>query len=279
MIQASKSTASRAAFLSAIALTIAACGPQGDKDAVPAENREANSELRWARAALERNPELKVEAVDDAKQSIRVRVKSTGAIVNVSPGELAAIPIADLVALTTAPKVAQSEPSPQAQHVTEEPAAPEPEPQPPPAAPTASDYKVVRDGDRVRIVGPGVNIESSGPNDKSSAPLKKADEPIICEGQRTLFLDRRRMSVQGDAIIARNGCELHISNSEINASGTGIVVQNATLHVGNSTVQGGEASIDMKYGAKLYLQNSQFIGISRRDPEAKITDQGGNTWR
>jgi len=87
------------------------------------------------------------------------------------------------------------------------------------------------------------------------------------------------VTVEGDAIVARSGCEIHLTNSQIVASGTAIIVQDATVHVGNSTVQGGEASIDAAPNAKLFLQNSQFVGISRRDAQAKFTDQGGNTWR
>jgi hypothetical protein len=273
----------RALSIAGAVLICAACSQQ-DKNTHEAaaidrqESRPESGELKWARAALERNPELRVEAVDEAKQTIRVRVKATGEIATVTPGELAAIPISDLVALTNTPRVAHEEPATPPPHVTEEPAAPEPTP-PPPPAPTASDYKIVRQGDRVFISGPGVNIESSANNPSSSESLKKRDEPIICEGRRTLFLDRRRMNVEGDAIVARNGCELHLTNSEITATGTGVIIQDATVHIGNSTVQGGDASLDMGSTARLFLQNSQFVGISRRDAQAKITDQGGNTWR
>ena len=61
---------------------------------------EPAAELKWARAALERNPDLKVVSVDAERHTVKVTIKSTGNSVDVTPGELAAIPIADLVALT-----------------------------------------------------------------------------------------------------------------------------------------------------------------------------------
>jgi hypothetical protein len=263
----------------ALLITLGACSKLADKEAAPAPAPETNSDLKWARAALERNPELKVESVDEAKRTISVRVKATGEIVSVSPGELAAIPIGDLVALTREHRSAETSAS--TPQVIEEPVAADTQAAPENVARKSSDLKVERDGSRVHISGPGVNIESTGAAEATSSgmQLKKYNEPIICEGQRTLFLDRRRMTVDGDAIIARNGCELHLTNSEINATGTAVVVKDATVHIGNSTIQGSDASIDLAATAKLFAQNAQFIGISRRDPQAKITDQGGNTWR
>jgi len=271
----------RCAFFAALTMLLAACGQQDGKATTAAANRETNAELKWARGALERNPNLKIEMVDEAKQTIRVRVKTTGEVSTVTPGELAAIPIADLVALTQVSRVAQTETAPTPARVVEEPAVADPEPPAATREPNGSNYKVEREGGRVRISGPGVNIEStnSGAQAASTGALKRHDEPIICEGRRTLFLDSRRMNVEGDAIIARNGCEVHLTNSEIVATGTAIIVQDATVHVGNSSVQGGEASIEAAPNAKLFLQNSQFVGISRRDAQAKFTDQGGNTWR
>src|SRR5262245_7356604 len=63
---------------------------------------EPANELKWAQAALERNPDLKVVSVDKKHNSIKVAIKSTGETATVTPGELAAIPIGDLVALTKA---------------------------------------------------------------------------------------------------------------------------------------------------------------------------------
>src|SRR5215831_13967905 len=192
----------RATEPSLIVLTLAAvfaliaCTQQSGNEAKTEKTPEPkeSNELKWARAALERNPDLKVESVDEATQAIKVRVKSTGEVNTVTPGELAAIPISDLVALNSALHTAQNEAAAPAHHVIEEPAPPAPEP-PPVATPKSSELKVERDGDHVRISGPGVNIESSNESRASTGAIKKIDEPIICEGMRTLFLDRRRMNV------------------------------------------------------------------------------------
>ena len=261
------------------AILLAACSQQGDKEKTESA-RESNGELQWARAALERNPGLKVESVDEAKHAINVRVKSSGEVVSVTPGELAAIPIGDLEALTNPVRVsASTEVSAPRPQVIEETVEPTPAPPAPPGH-KAGEFKVERQDGRVRITGPGMNVESAtNAQSTSGAPVKRFDEPIICEGERVLNLDRRHLNVDGDAIIARGGCELRLINSEVAATGTAIVVQDATVHVVNSIVRGGEASLDTGPAAKLYLQNSQFNGIARRDAQAKINDQGGNSWR
>ncbi len=251
---------------------------------------EAASELKWARAALERNPELKVISVDKERNSIKVMIKASGETTNLTPGELAALPIGDLVALTNSVNAAHDA---AASKVVEEsiPVTPPPENEAaatiaPPAnssasAPTATDYKIERQDGRVRVSGPGMNIEATNSNGQPPAlgGRQRFDEPIICEGPRMLHLDHRRLKIDGDAIIARGGCELHLTNSEISATGTAIVIQDATVHIGNSLVLGGAASFDAGPEAKLFMQNTRFTGTARRDAAAKITDQGGNFWR
>lgn len=94
-----------------------------------------------------------------------------------------------------------------------------------------------------------------------------------------LHLDSRNIHVDGDAIIARGGCDLYITNSHVIASGTGIVVQDATVHIANSQIEGTTASFNAGTGAKLFVRGSTFQGISRRDEQASVQDQGGNQWR
>jgi hypothetical protein len=94
-----------------------------------------------------------------------------------------------------------------------------------------------------------------------------------------LHLDNKRINVSGDAIVARGGCELHITNSRIVASGTGITVFDATVHIVNSEVTGAESSLTSSSAAHVLIHNSQFFGLARRDTQATIQDQGGNTWR
>jgi hypothetical protein len=260
------------------ALWLAACAKEPASAPPAAALDEPANELRWARAALERNPELKIVSVDSERNSIKILIKASGETATVTPGELAAIPIGDLVALSNA--VAAARAAAESPKVVEEPI--------PSPAPTAqeteraatTDYKVEHQDGRMRISGPGMSVEASQPAQSSQSTAQiRYDEPIICEGPRMLHLDRRNLNVDGDAIIVRGGCELHLTNSQIAATGTAIVIQDATVHVGNSTVRGGDASFDAGPSAKLFMQNTRFAGTSRRDSQSSINDQGGNVWR
>ncbi len=249
--------------------------------------KQDSGELPWARAALERNPQIKVLTVDAANNTIQVRVKATGETLTLTPGELAAIPIGDLMALTNtsanAPAnapVASTPPPPESTPVATAtalaPATPEPV-----TEPAKPEYKVERQDGQVRVTGPGVSIEShkSTAQLSASAAGQRNDEPIICDGKRMLHLDGKRMNVAGDAIVARAGCELHITNSRIVASGTAITALDATVHITNSEIVGDEGSLTTSSAARVYLRNNKFTGLARRDSQASIQDQGGNTWR
>jgi hypothetical protein len=247
-----------------------------------------NSELDWARAALERNPQFKIVAVDTANNTIAVRVKATGEALTLTPGELAAIPLGELMALTSGkgesiPVAATLTPT-QTQSPTVEPthetsADATPVPSTEPAKPAKPEYVVQREDGHIRVTGPGVSIETHKSTSAANAPAQTFDEPIICDGRRMLHLDNKRINVSGDAIVARGGCELHITNSRIVASGTGITVFDATVHIVNSEVTGAESSLTSSSAAHVLIHNSQFFGLARRDTQATIQDQGGNTWR
>lgn len=247
-----------------------------------------DGELQWARSALERNPQIKVLSVDTAKNTIQVRMKSTGETFTLTPGELAAIPIGDLVALSNAsratpPVVAAPGPTPTPPVEERAPiaAAAMPAEEVPVPEPAKPEYKVERQDGQVHVTGPGVSIETHRPTAQATtaAASQRYDEPIICDGKRMLHLDNRHLNIDGDAIIARGGCELYITNSHIKATGTAVTVLDATVHIANSEMQGSEGSLTTSSAAHAYVRNSKFTGLARRDPQAAIQDQGGNTWR
>ena len=129
--------------------------------------------------------------------------------------------------------------------------------------------------------GPGVSIVSAtGPAAASAAAETgpRTVDPIICEGERVMQLNDRRVDVTGDAITARGGCQLHITNSRITATGTGVVIRDATVHITNSTVEGGTASFDAGRGARVFLQGATMKGATRRGEGAEIHEQGNNQW-
>lgn len=107
----------------------------------------------------------------------------------------------------------------------------------------------------------------------------RASEPIICEGKRMLKLDDRKIYVDGDAIIARGGCELYITNSTVVATGTGLIVEDAIVHVANSHIEGATGAFNATDRAKMFVRTSTFQGVPRRAEFASVLDQGGNQWR
>jgi len=269
----------RLILLAAIA-TLAAC-------------TNGSSEIEWARAALERNPQVKVVSVDKSRNTIEVRINATGEVIAVSPGELAALPIRDLVALTnstantpavTNPAAAAAElpisPTSNADATTATPAetlAVTPAPSQPLQA---TPYTVEREDGRVKVTGPGISIESSArPVEAIAAKPVRSDDPIVCDGKRLLRIDARQLNVAGDAIVVSNGCELHITNSRISAAGTALIVRNGTVNIANSELVGDESALDAGPTSRLILRNNTFSGVFRRDPQATLQDQGGNTWR
>lgn len=93
-----------------------------------------------------------------------------------------------------------------------------------------------------------------------------------------LHLDNRTIAASGNAIIARGGCELYITNSHINAAATAIVVEDAIVHIANSTIEGGTASLDAGDRSHVLVRSSTFKGMQKRSARADIQDQGGNQW-
>ncbi len=270
------------AFATALALLagamIAACGRAPEPPAAPAAD-----EMSWARAALERNPKLEVVAVDAGAKVFTVRNLQTGEVQAVKLEELAAVPLAGLQAATPAPEAALAAPTAEEALA---PLAPAPEDaavaaiaaQDAAAATGQLDYKVERDGAGIRVTGPGLSIVSAGasgtPSARGEAGQQTAD-PLICEGRRLMQFDNRRIYVDGDAITARGGCELHITNSRIVASGSAVVVRDASVHISNSYIEGKASAYHAGPGAKLFLRGTTLNGVRRRDASAEVQELVG----
>jgi hypothetical protein len=119
-------------------------------------------------------------------------------------------------------------------------------------------------------------VANSGP--ASSASLERLHEPIICQGNRFLQIDNRNLAFDGDAVSAEDGCEIHITNSRIAATGVGVVARNANVHIENSDIEGDGGSVDASQGAQVYSASSTFKGLRRRADNAAFHDLGGNAW-
>jgi len=255
-----------------------------------------SAEVAWARAALERNPQIEVLASDPSSQVLTIRVKATGTVRTVKPQDLAAAP-PDLLGLSTQAASTQGEsplhttPStetsatasvdesvPPAEYSSpSEPATATPAP---PQKQPGTTYKIDREAGQVRISGPGVSIVSEPQTKSETATTTPPSDPVVCDGRRFMHLDSRNINVSGDAVIARNGCELHITNSRITAiAGAGIIVQNATVHIANTQVKGTEASVEAGDGAKLFIRGSTFNGVLKRSDSAQISEDGANAWK
>jgi hypothetical protein len=112
----------------------------------------------------------------------------------------------------------------------------------------------------------------------NSAPLERRNEPIVCQGAQLLHIDNRNLQFDGDAVSAEDGCEIHITNSRIVATGVGVSARAANVHIDNSLIVGDAASIDASDGAQIYTTSSRFRGLSRRLDTAAVHDLGGNVW-
>ena len=278
----------RLASAAAAALLLAGCERGAEEPAPPAAGAApASAELAWAREALGRNPNLEILATDSATGVFTVRERASGEVRTVALSELAAAPVEMLAETGSSGTAPAAEPAADGELAPPEGAmadagsgegeveagAAGAEPQ--------LDYTVERSGGQVRVTGPGVSIVSAGtasPAPPAAAGERKVD-PIICEGPRMLRLNARRISVEGDAIVARGGCELHITNSRVSATGTGLVVRDATVVVTNSEIAGTAASFDAGTGAKLILQGATLKGTARREEGADIQELGNNHWQ
>jgi hypothetical protein len=141
-------------------------------------------------------------------------------------------------------------------------------------------------GGRVIAKGPGYSIVATSPGaskqpgetEVTDAPLETLREPIVCRGQRVLSIDNRNIRFEGNAVTAEDGCELHIINSRISASGVAVRARNASVHIENSEIEGSKGSIDAAGGAQIYAETSTFRGAARRLGQAVIHDLGNNAW-
>ncbi len=265
-------------------LALAACAQQGQ------------DEMSWARAALARNDRIEVVSADQQSRTFTVRVKDTGELRMMRADELIAGPAlaakapavaaaADTAApAATAPVSADNGPLAGAG----EAAAPEESgaqsSRPAAAAPAAS-----AGGGRVLKEGPGYTIKAASTaapaaggrvrdSAVTSAAVERRHEPIVCQGSRLLHIDNRNLEFDGDAVSAQDGCEIHITNSHISATGVGVTARHANVHIDNSLIEGDAASIDASDGAQVYAASSRFRGLSRRADTAAFHDLGGNIW-
>ena len=277
----------------ALAFALTACTKPAPEVTAPppaataAVPNEAELELKWARLALARNPTLEVLATDPSSGVVTIRIKDTGEVRAVKANDLAAAPVSALTAVSRT----QVEPTPSSPMASAAPQSTAVAAPPALAATTASmsqpassspSYTIERADGQVKVSGPGVSIVSTGTSAVAATaddPSQRGADPIICEGRRMLHFDSRNIYVEGDAIIARGGCELYITNSRIVADGTGVVIRDAIVHIANSTIEGGAASFDASDSAKVYLRSSTFQGLPRRSERALVQDQGGNQWR
>lgn len=260
-----------------------------------AEVAATSDEFEWARAALQRNPGIEVLAADAQSEVFTIKVKRTGATQAIKLRELAAAPISEVVAtaLASQPAIAAAASQPAATQAAAPPS--DPAPAPPavqtatatlanePAAGAEKNYTIQRSAGQVTVSGPGISIVSAGPRGTSAVTQREQGErtvdPVICEGKRMLHFDNRNIYVDGNAIVARGGCELFITNSRVVSSGTAVVASDSIVHIVNSNIEGTQASFDAGDGAKMYLRSSTFQGLPRRAERAVVQDQGGNTWK
>ena len=255
--------------------------------------------MSWGRAALERNGRLEVVATDPSRHTFTVRVKDTGELRMVRADQL----VADLAAAgaaTPSPQATAAAPAPAPAPAADAVAAPtlasaqpgdaaSPAEPAVPVAPGPASAPPAAGGGQVLKAGPGYTIEAASgatpaaggrmrDGTVTSAAIERRHEPIVCQGSRLLHIDNRNLEFDGDAVSAEDGCEIHITNSHISAAGVGVTARAANVHIDNSLIEGGTASIDASQGAQVYAASSRFRGLSRRLDSASFHDLGGNIW-
>jgi len=279
-----------AVLVTALATLVAATACQQREQ--PAEDRE----MDWARAALERNPAIEVVAADPEARRFTVRMRETGELATVALGTIMAGPPGSFARA----KGPEPDSQPAGQETAEQDAATEARPDaggegatqaaggqaPEGQAGASSDaaveapaYSVERSAEGVKITGPGVSIETVGPAPAAEPGIMRADSPIICEGPRLLKLDGRTLAVSGDAIVARGGCEIHLTNSRIDASRAAVVVRDARVHITNCELRGLSRSLDIYDGGEVYARSSEFSGLVQQHGSGRLEDLGDNRFR
>lgn len=295
------------AALSLIGLALAACSRQGQDEMSWARAAlERNDRLEIV-AADQQSRTFTVRSKDTGELSmVRADQLVGGLALPAAPGAAtrAATPAA---APTTTPATAAAAPAgagteaatasaataPAWRGEASEPAVP-----PPPPAPKVFASRALQPGGQARPVpgqvleaGPGYSIEAgSGPTaapaaapvlrepGSGSSAIEVRREPIVCQGARLLHIDNLNLQFEGDGVSAEDGCEIHITNSRIRATGVGVSARAANVHIDNSLIEGDTGSIDASDGAQIYTASSRFKGLSRRLDTAAVHDLGGNVW-
>jgi hypothetical protein len=279
--------------------------------ALGACNRQGQDEMSWARSALERNNQLEIVASDPQSRSFTVRQKDGGELRMVRADELVAAPPGTVTGMARSPgaagaaapqpasasaaapeRAAGSEESSSgasagepavAQESSRESAPPSSlTPQSGPAAREAASGRVLEQGPGYSIKAASTSTPAAGNRSRetniTSAAVERRHEPIICQGSRLLHIDNRNLEFEGDAVSAEDGCEIHITNTRISATGVGVRARAANVHIDNSLIEGDTAAIDASNGAQVYAGQSRFKGLSRRLDTATFHDLGGNIW-
>ena len=259
---------------------LAACAPEGQ------------DEMSWARAALARNDRIEVVSADRQSGTFTVRVKDTGELRMVRADQLIAGPALPAnapaaAAGTAAPPAATPVTAEDGPLASAGEAAVRQDAKPQAAAPAGTRADTA--GGRVLKEGPGYTIKAASTaapaaggrvrdSTVTSAAVERRHEPIVCQGSRLLHIDNRNLEFDGDAVSAQDGCEIHITNSHISATGVGVTARAANVHIDNSLIEGDTASIDASDGAQVYAGSSRFRGLRRRLDTAAFHDLGGNVW-
>jgi hypothetical protein len=257
--------------------------------AVAGCDKPARDDMSWAEGALKRNAHLQILSVDRQARAFTVRMKDSGELRIVQADEVVGslpLPVGQEPTRASAP-IERVETAASAAPAAE---AGTPTAAEPPSAPVTP---VAMTGPGVIASGPGYSIKTAradgagsarangfAPNDAigKGLPLERRDEPIVCQGARFLRIDGRNLEFEGDAISAQDGCEIHITNSRIAASGVGVSARAANVHIENSSIEGKSGSILASDGAQVYAESSRFRGLSRGLTSETLHDLGGNVW-
>jgi hypothetical protein len=239
--------------------------------------------LSWAKAALERNPDIEVVSVNRRAGTVTVRLRDSGQtrvvrasqVIGTLPrqpgatagpvaepgasggGQVTVGPEAMDVAAAAGPASDSAAPAPstpaasaaQAFSGDMMPADDVSSPAPAPAAPATLARPALRPGERVVASGPGYSIvatEAGAPGGAAASPHTRVTDAALERMHGPIVCDGSRL--------------LNIDNRNLTFPGNAITAAHGCeIHISNSRIAAGGVGI-LARGASVHVENSQIIG-------------------
>jgi hypothetical protein len=124
----------------------------------------------------------------------------------------------------------------------------------------------------------GVTGGGGGGGGRSERPVRrKLTDPVTCRSDQNVRLERVRIEVAGDAVIAEDNCNLFIIDSEIVAGGWAVLTRGAAdVVIEDSLIDGRRGAVSVGGSGDVTAKSSTLRGRIDRSGEGDFHDRGGN---